>query len=100
MKIKMDLVSREDGSLIDVVEVDETLYRQAQVIASYYGLTLLQCLECWLRALNALSQAELTDYLTNLLMNSRVQSDTCFWTGSGQNDPIYPYFFRQGDGYQ
>ena len=80
MKIKMDLVSREDGSLIDAVEVDETLYRQAQVIASHYGLTLLQCLEYWLRALNALSQAELTDYLTNLVMISRVQSDTCFWT--------------------
>ena len=37
---------------------------------------------------------------TDLVIKNRAQSDTCFWTGSGQNDPIYPYFFRKGDGYQ
>ena len=96
MKIKMDLVSREDGSLIDVVEIDETVYRQAQVIASHYGLTLQQCLEGWLRTLSALSSSELTDYLTDLAIKNRVLSDTCFWSGAGQNDPILSNFYDWG----
>ena len=96
MKIHLDLISATDGSLLGVVKVNEMLYRQAQQEISCYGITLFQYLNLWFQELQTFPPKVRTHYLSTLAANSRMQSDTCFWFGSGQHDPILACFYDWG----
>ena len=96
MKIHLDLISATDGALLGVVKVDETLYRQAQQEISCYGITLFQYLNLWFQELQTFPPKVRTHYLSTLAANSRMQSDTCFWFGSGQHDTILACFYDWG----
>ena len=95
-KVRIDLIGSEDGALLDVIKIDEALYRQAQQAVSCYGITLIEYLEFCFRRLQRLWLNELKDYLSRLAAESRMKSDTCFWFGSGQNDPILSCFYDWG----
>lgn len=95
-KVRIDLIGSEDGALLDVIEIDQTLFCQGQRKASGYGITLTEYLEFCIRGLQQLRLNELKDYLSMLAADSRMQSDTCFWFGSGQNDPILSCFYDWG----
>ena len=95
-KIRINLIGSEDGALLDVIEIDQTLFRQGQRKASGYGITLTEYLEFCFRRLQRLQLNELKDCLSRLTADSRMQSDTCFWFGSGQNDPILSCFYDWG----
>ena len=95
MKIHLNVVSDTDGTLLDVIKIDEALYRQAQQAVSCYGITLIEYLELCFQKLKLLPQDKLKDCLTRLAAESRMQSDTCFWCGSGRHDPI-PTCFCDG----
>ena len=95
-KVRIDLIGSEDGALLDVIEIDQTLFRQGQRKASGYGVTLPEYLEFCFRRLQRLQLNELKDCLSRLTADSRMQSDTCFWFGSGQNDPILSCFYDWG----
>lgn len=92
MKIHLDLISATDGALLGVVKVDESLYRQAQQAVSCYGITLIEYLELCFQKLKLLPQDMLKDCLSRLAAESRMQSDPCFWCGSGRHDPILTCF--------
>ncbi len=64
------------------IQVDETLYRQAQQIASWYGLTIDQAIYYCFRAILALPESEQIAYLTELLAEYRASQDGRFWGGS------------------
>ena len=64
------------------IKVDETLYRQAQQIASWYGLTVDQAIYYCFRAILTLSESERTAYLTELLAEYRASRDGRFWSSS------------------
>lgn len=64
------------------IKVDETLYRQAQQIASWYGLTTDQAIYYCFRAILALPESECIVYLTELLAEYRAARDERFWGGS------------------
>ena len=64
------------------IKVDETLYRQAQQIASWYGLTVDQAIYYCFRAILALSESERIAYLTELLAEYRASRDGRFWSSS------------------
>ena len=64
------------------IKVDETLYRQAQQIASWYGLTVEQAIYYCFRAILALPESERIAYLTELLAEYRAARDERFWAGS------------------
>ena len=64
------------------IQVDETLYRQAQQIASWYGLTIDQAIYYCFRAILALPESELIAYLTELLAEYRASRDGRFWSSS------------------
>lgn len=73
------------------IKIDKTLYRQAQQVASWYGLTLDQAIYYCFRAILALSESERIAYLTELLEEYRASRDERFWGGSmrehaGQGD--------------
>lgn len=73
------------------IKIDKTLYRQAQQVASWYGLTLDQAIYYCFRAILALSESEQIAYLTELLEEYRASRDERFWGGSmrehaGQGD--------------
>ena len=73
------------------IQVDETLYRQAQQIASWYGLTIDQAIYYCFRAILALPESECIAYLTELLEEYRAARYERFWAGSmrehaGQGD--------------
>ena len=74
------------------IEADETLYRQAQQIASWYGLTIDQAIYYCFRAILALPESERIAYLTELLAEYRASRDECFWSSSIR-EPV-----GQGDG--
>lgn len=74
------------------IQVDETLYRQAQQVASWYGLTVEQAIYYCFRAILALSESERIAYLTELLAEYRAARDERFW-GSSIREPV-----GQGDG--
>ena len=95
-KVRIDLIGSEDGALLDVIEIDQTLFCQGQRKASGYGITLTEYLEFCIRGLQQLRLNELKDYLSMLAADSRMQSDTCFWFGSGRNDPILSCFYDWG----
>ena len=76
------------------IQVDETLYRQAQQIASWYGLTIDQAIYYCFRAILALPESARIAYLTELLEEYRAARDECFWGGSirepdGQGDGAF-----------
>lgn len=71
------------------IQVDETLYRQAQQIASWYGLTIDQAIYYCFRAILALPESELIAYLTELLAEYRASRDERFW-GSSMRGTIEP----------
>ena len=96
MKIHLDLISATDGALLGVVKVDKTLYRQAQQEISCYGITLFQYLNLRFQELKTFPPKVRTHYLSTQAANSRVRSDTCFWFGSGQHDPILACFYDWG----
>ena len=95
-KVRIDLIGSEDGALLDVIEIDQTLFYFGQMKASGYGITLTEYLEFCFRRLQRLQLNELKDCLSRLTADSRMQSDTCFWFGSGQNDPILSCFYDWG----
>ena len=95
-KVRIDLIGSEDGALLDVIEIDQTLFHFGQMKASGYGITLTEYLEFCFRRLQQLRLNELKDYLSRLAAESRMQSDACFWFGSGQNDPILSCFYDWG----
>ena len=95
-KVRINLIGSEDGALLDVIEIDQTLFRQGQRKASGYGIPLTEYLEFCFRRLQRLQLNELKDCLSRLTADSRMQSDTCFWFGSGQNDPILSCFYDWG----
>ena len=95
-KIRINLIGSEDGALLDVIEIDQTLFRQGQRKASGYGIPLTEYLEFCFRRLQRLQLNELKDCLSRLTADSRMQSDTCFWFGSGRNDPILACFYDWG----
>ena len=64
------------------IKVDETLYRQAQQIASWYGLTIDQAVYYCFRAILTLSESERIAYLTELLAEYRASRDGRFWSSS------------------
>ena len=64
------------------IQVDETLYRQAQQIASWYGLTIDQAVYYCFRAILTLSESERIAYLTELLAEYRASRDGRFWSSS------------------
>ena len=64
------------------IQVDETLYRQAQQIASWYGLTVDQAIYYCFRAILTLSESERIAYLTELLAEYRASRDGRFWSSS------------------
>lgn len=64
------------------IQVDKTLYRQAQQIASWYGLTIDQAIYYCFRAILALPESELIAYLTELLAEYRASRDGRFWSSS------------------
>lgn len=64
------------------IKVDETLYRQAQQIASWYGLTVDQAIYYCFRAILTLSESERIAYLTELLAEYRASRDGRFWSSS------------------
>ena len=97
MKIHLNVVSDTDGALLDVIKIDEALYRQAQQAVSCYGITLIEYLELCFQKLKLLPQDKLKDCLTRLAAESRMQSDPCFWCGSGRRDPILTYFCDWGE---
>ena len=73
------------------IQVDETLYRQAQQIASWYGLTIDQAVYYCFRAILALPESQRIAYLTELLEEYRAARDERFWSVSmrapaGQGD--------------
>lgn len=68
------------------IKVDETLYRQAQQIASWYGLTVDQAIYYCFRAILTLSESERIAYLTELLAEYRAARDERFW-GSSMRAP-------------
>lgn len=73
------------------IQVDETLYRQAQQIASWYGLTIDQAIYYCFRAILVLPESQRIAYLTELLEEYRAARDGRFWSGSmrapaGQGD--------------
>ena len=96
MKIHLNVVSDTDGTLLGVIKIDEALYRQAQQAVSCYGITLIEYLELCFQKLKLLPQDMLKDCLSRLAAESRMQSDTCFWCGSGRHDPILTYFCDWG----
>ena len=53
-KVRIDLIGSEDGALLDVIEIDQTLFRQGQRKASGYGITLTEYLEFCFRGLQQL----------------------------------------------
>ena len=71
------------------IQVDETLYRQAQQIASWYGLTIDQAVYYCFRAILALPESARIAYLTELLAEYRAARDERFWSGS-MREPIEP----------
>ena len=95
-KVRIDLIGSEDGALLDVIEIDQTLFCQGQRKASGYGITLTEYLEFCFRGLQQLPPKVRIHYLSTLAANSRVQADTCFWFGSGRNDPILSCFYDWG----
>ena len=64
------------------IKVDETLYRQAQQIASWYGLTVDQAIYYCFRAILTLSESERIAYLTELLAEYQASRDGRFWSSS------------------
>ena len=58
-KIRVNLIDREDGALLDVIEIDQTLFYFGQMKASGYGITLTQYLEFCFRGLQQLRLNEL-----------------------------------------
>lgn len=74
------------------VKVDETLYRQAQQVASWYGLTVNQAIYYCFRAILARPESEQIAYLTELLAEYRAARDERFWGSSIRESA------RQGDG--
>ena len=72
------------------IQVDETLYRQAQQIASWYGLTIDQAIYYCFRAILALLESQRIAYLTELLTEYRAARDERFWAGSmrGTIEPV------------
>ena len=71
------------------IQVDETLYRQAQQIASWYGLTIDQAIYYCFRAILALPESECIAYLMELLAEYRASRDERFW-GSSMRGTIEP----------
>ena len=76
------------------IQVDETLYRQAQQIASCYGLTIDQAIYYCFRAILALPESEQIAYLMELLAEYRASRDERFWGSSmkapaGQGDRAF-----------
>lgn len=76
------------------IKVDETLYRQAQQVASWYGLTIDQAIYYCFRAILALPESECIAYLMELLAEYRAARDGRFWGGSmrehaGQGDGAF-----------
>lgn len=76
------------------IKIDKTLYRQAQQVASWYGLTIDQAIYYCFRAILALSESERIAYLTELLAEYRACRDERFWGGSmkehaGQGDGAF-----------
>ena len=71
------------------IQVDETLYRQAQQVASWYGLTIDQAIYYCFRAILALPESARIAYLTELLEEYRAARDERFWSGS-MREPIEP----------
>ena len=63
------------------IKVDETLYRQAQQIASWYGLTIDQAIYYCFRAILALPESELIAYLTGPVDKSLSWSFLCYNRG-------------------
>lgn len=68
------------------IMVDETLYRQAQQVASWYGLTVERAIYYCFRAILALPESERIAYLTELLAEYRAARDERFW-GSSMRAP-------------
>ena len=66
--------------LIDI-QVDETLYRQAQQVASWYGLTIDQAIYYCFRAILALPESECIAYLTGPVDKSLTWSFLCYNRG-------------------
>ena len=60
------------------IKVDETLYRQAQQVASWYGLTIDQAIYYCFRAILALPESARIAYLTELLEEYRAARDERF----------------------
>ena len=71
------------------IKVDETLYRQARQVASWYGLTVEQAIYYCFRAILALPESERIAYLTELLAEYRAARDERFW-GSSMRGTIEP----------
>ena len=74
------------------IKVDETLYRQAQQVASWYGLTIDQAIYYCFRAILSLPESARIAYLAELLEEYRAARDERFW-GSSIREPV-----GQGDG--
>ena len=91
MKTHINLISSEDDSLLDVIEIDEKLCRQLQQKISCYGISLDECFALWIRALHALRKDELKSYLSKLAADNRAWTDSSFWFGSGKDDPFFYY---------
>ena len=66
------MYKRQDGALLDVIKIDEALYRQAQQAVSCYGITLIEYLELCFQKLKLLPQDNLKDCLTRLAAESRM----------------------------
>ena len=76
------------------IMVDETLYRQAQQVASWYGLTIDQAIYYCFRAILSLPESARIAYLTELLEEYRAARDERFWGSSmrapaGQGDKSF-----------
>mgnify|MGYP005788351415 FL=1 len=71
------------------IKVDETLYRQAQQVASWYGLTIDRAIYYCFRAILALPESARIAYLTELLEEYRAARDERFW-GSSMRGTIEP----------
>ena len=79
-----------------MLEFDHSLLCAASGESSGQGIPLTEYLEFCFRRLQRLQLNELKDCLSRLTADSRMQSDTCFWFGSGQNDPILSCFYDWG----
>lgn len=63
------------------IQVDETLYRQAQQVASWYGLTIDQAIYYCFRAILALPESQRIAYLTGPVDKSLTWSFLCYNRG-------------------